>query len=410
MLAILCAVLLWLFTEMALSKIFNITAHQIPIARMLMLFLVIQVLFELPGLAIDAVLSGIQRFDIVAVMDALKDVLFFIAVYFFLQKNANVLFIGFFALMNSIVYCVALTVIAIKVLPELRFTRKVTRSIINELSLFTKDLFIIRVNGIIYNHMDKWIIGACLSTEMLTHYDIANRIHSMALIFMGFSIASFLPAASALNARDEKEQLRTLFIKGTKYTLAISIPTTFFLFFLSKPIIEQWISPDYSAIASYARLFLLYAMFWPIILVGWEMLIGMNKTQIMVKIQIVSVLVNLVLSYVLVHVIGIAGVITGTLIGNLIAFILYVRLILKEFDLGISDLMHQIILKTYPNVIVSSCVVLLIVMARYPRSLVDIVLYAIPFYVSYYALFYWYGMDRDERSGILALAKAWVGK
>jgi O-antigen/teichoic acid export membrane protein len=318
--------------------LFAIPAVHQHTAKLMLYLMAIQVLFELPSLCFDGILGGVQRYDILAAMDVGKSALLAGLFAAALLNGKSVIFLSVITLIVTLAYSLGLILFANRELPEWRLVSGFDRKQVFDVIDMTKDLFILRLNGIIYNNMDKMIIAAVLTTSAITEYDIGNRIHSMALMFLGLAGTVVIPATSAAQARSEHDQIRMLFLKGTKYTLAMTLPVICALFVLAASMIRFWISPQYVGAALYARLFLAYLLFWVMTGVGWNMLIGVRETKPIVRIQIVSVAINLALSILLVHFIGIKGVIIATIIGNLVAFVPYMRLMMRSFDVSLRAL------------------------------------------------------------------------
>lgn len=401
---------IFIFSSFFLQSFFTIPPELVSTTIILLLLFAVQVLFELPGYTLDAIISGLQRFDIVATLEAGKTGLFALLVVISLRLGYGVIGVGASMVVVTFVHVIAMAIYTRRLLPQLRLVRTFTRKVLLEMIDFTKDLFILRVNGIIYNSMDKIIIGSLLSSTLVTDYDIANRIHSMALMAAGLAPSVVIPAASAFNAVNEKERLKILLTKGTKYTLAMCLPVITALFVLAKPLISYWISPLYAGTAIYARLFLCYLFFWTAVQLGWNMLVGVKEVKPIVRIQIFSVALNLAFTYLLVKKVGVAGAMLGTIIGNAVAFFPYLKLMLRRFDVSAGSFFKTVILSVYPQVVASGGALFLMTLLRYPKSLLEVGAYAFASLIVFYVLFYFTGVDSDDKQRFSLLVKGWRQK
>ena len=404
------AIGLVVFSHLWFTHLFVIPAAHQHIARLMLYLMAIQVLFELPSLCFDGILAGVQRYDILAAMDVGKTALLAGLFAAALLSGKSVLFLSVITLFVTLAYSLGLILFANRELPEWRLTSKFDRKQVFDVVDMTKDLFILRLNGIIYNNMDKMIIAAVLTSTAITDYDIGNRIHSMALMVLGLAGTVVIPATSAAQARSEHDRIRMLFLKGTKYTLAMTLPVICALFVLAASMIRFWISPQYVGAALYARLFLAYLLFWVMTGVGWNMLIGVRETKAIVRIQIVSVAINLALSIILIRFIGIKGVIIATIIGNLVAFVPYMRLMVRSFDVTLRQLLSEVIFTTYPQALASTGFLVLLTYFWSPGSIVGVAMQAIASVAVYGTLFVFTGMHRGERERILSLVSFRLGK
>jgi O-antigen/teichoic acid export membrane protein len=397
-----CAAL-FLFSHFWLAHCFSFSPADLPVAKLLLGIMAVQVLFELPGLCFDAVLGGLQRFDILAVTEVSKAALLALLFFLALSLHGTIVSLSVITLAITVSYSLLLFVLSRRELPGWRLVRSFDRQQLLPVVSMTKDLFILRLNGIVYNNMDKMIIAAAISAAAVTEYDIGNKIHTMALMVMGLAGTVVIPATSAADARSESDRIRTLFLRGTKYALAMTLPVICILFVLAPEIVRVWISPQYVSSAFYARLFLSYLLFWTFTAVGWNMLIGVNLTKSIVKIQIASIAVNLFLSYILARSIGVSGVIYGTIIGNLVAFFPYMTLMMRTFKVSFKELFLEIVLCTYPQAILTSALLFALSFFWLPNSVISLAIQAILAAGFYCVLFFYTGMRREERVQILSL-------
>lgn len=400
------AVGLIVFSHLWFARLFVIPIAHLSTSILMMDFMAAQILFELPGLCFDGVLGGMQRYDLLAAMEVAKAAVLAVLFALALLSHHTIIVLSAITLGVTIIYSLGLLLLTKRELPEWRIVWKFDRAGMLSVVEMTKDLFILRLNGIVYNNMDKMIIAAVLTSTAITGYDIANRIHSMGLMVLGLAGTTVIPTASAVQALGEDERLRTLFVMGTKYTLAMTLPVICTLFVLASPLIRYWISPQYVGAALYARLFLGYLLFWAMTGVGWNMLIGVRQTKPIVRIQLFSVGINLALSILLIHLIGVKGVIIATIIGNLVAFVPYMRLMMRSFQVTLRELIFEVVFTTYPQVVASTVFLVLLTYFWRPQSIVVVAIQGMIAVASYELLFVFTGMRGDERKRMFSLASS----
>ena len=395
--AAICAVGLSFFSYFFLERVFEIPVHQVPDAQVVLFIFAVMAIFDLPGMAISAIIEGIQRYDILAALDIGRIAIFCGAAIVILKRGSGVVPLALALASSTIFYTVALAICTKKLLPSWRIELGADRKNLRELFVFSRDLFILRVNGLIYNNMDKMIVGMILGTVFVTEYDIANRIHAIALMVMGLAPSAVLPAASAFDAANDNERQTKLLLQGSKYTTAMALPIVLTLFILAEGLIKFWISPQYAHVALYARLFLLYMLFWPIIQVGWNMLVGVNKIKSIVPLQTFSVAVNLILSIILVKYIGVSGTMIGTIFANLLIFFAYMRLITDTFKVPLGHFIKTVVVPAYSLGLALFIVLFAVVVMRQPESLIQVGVYALISILVYYTGFFVFCIDRKEQ-------------
>jgi len=395
--ALLCSIIVAVFSRFYLMDAFNIPLAQISTAQTVLFIFAVMAMFELPGLAISAIIEGLQRYDLLAILDICRILLFAGVVIVLLYSGYGLIEIAWAMFFSTVVYTVSMAICAKRLVPTTRTVFGGDKATLRDLFLFTRDLFILRISGLIYNNMDKIIIGALLSTTLVTDYDIANRIHSLALTVMGLAPSVVLPAASAFDAANDNERQTKLLLQGSKYTTAMTLPIVVTLLILAEGLIKFWISPQYAYVALYARLFLLYLLFWPIIQVGWNMLVGVNKVKSIVPLQTFSVVVNLTLSIVLVTYIGVAGTMVGTIVANLLIFFAYMKLITTTFNVSIGHFIRTVIVPAYTLGLALFVTLYAAVRMRQPESLIQVGVYGLISVALYYCGFFVFCIDRNEK-------------
>ena len=395
--ALLCSAVILVFSRFYLADVFNIPIAELPTAQMVLYIFAVMILFELPGLAICAIIEGVQRFDILAILDIGRMIVLAGVTLGVLYCGQGLVSIALAMFFSTIIYTIVMGFAAKQLVPECRIVIGGDKATLRALFLFTRDLFILRINGLIYNNMDKMIIGILLSTTLVTDYDIANRIHSLALTIMGLAPSVVLPAASAFDAANDSERQTKLLLKGSKYTIAMTLPIVVTLLILTKGLIRYWISPQYIHVALYARLFLLYMLFWPIIQVGWNMLVGVNKVKSIVPLQTISICANLIISIILVRYIGVAGTMIGTVVANFMIFFAYLRLISNTFQVSITTFLRSVVVPTYLLGGVIALSLYTITAYRLPESLLQVCLYGVVSVVAYYIAYFVFCIDKVEK-------------
>jgi O-antigen/teichoic acid export membrane protein len=392
-------VLVLAFAKWLVAGVFHVPEASQPAVRLAVSLFGVQLLFELPAMAADAILEGLQRYDVRSAIDILKSLCFAAGAVLFVRSADPVVALAQLQVGCTVFGGLIVWLSARRLLPEWRLVRP-GRAVVREMFGFTNDLLVLRINGIVYNNMDKWIIGASLATSAVAEYDIANRVHGLAAMVMSLASSAVVPAASALDATDSRQQLRNLMVRGTKYTLALTLPVVCAIAVLARPLLAHWISPAHASLSIYVQLFMAYLLFWAMTPVYWNMLVGVKETRPMVRIQLVSVALNLILTVVLVRRVGLAGAMLGTLAGNALAFVPYTRLALTRFDVAAGELLRGAVFTTYPQAALAGAALFALVRFRPPASLLEDALYGAFCIGVFLAAFVLTGLDDVERKAI----------
>ena len=200
---------------------------------------------------------------------------------------------------------------------------------------------------------------------------------------------------------ESRVRLRELLIRGTRYTLALSLPVTIAAMILAHPLIVAWVGDAYSGFAGPAQLFLTYQLLSCSANIALTILIGIGRIRAVASYVSLAVAVNLVVSIALASPLRVTGVIIGTLIGYGITVPLYIRLVLRELAMGIGEFLRGAIIPIVPWAALFAGVVGLTALVVRPASLIAIALCCVPAGLVYIAGVVRFAMTREERAALV---------
>ena len=192
--------------------------------------------------------------------------------------------------------------------------------------------------------------------NVVAGYGVLAQLKSAVSYPLSLTAAAVVPAAANLSLLS-RERLRELLIRGTRYTLALSLPVTIAAMVLARPLIVAWVGSRYAGFAGPAQLFLTYQLLSCTANIALTILIGIGRIKAVTAYVSLAVLVNLIISILLAKPLGVTGVIIGTLAGYGITAPLYIRLALKELNVEVGDFVRNAILPILPWAGVFACVV-----------------------------------------------------
>ena len=223
-----------------LTELFNVAPVYHQSAIYVFTLVAAQLIFDLPARAFFAVLEGAQQFatfQLVLLARALVQAALFVAV---ILADLGIGSLGAVSFISSGVMFLAAWILAKRAVPELHVRRRyVSRASLRKLFSFGGGLFFMRIVGTLYRHMDKLIVGIAMGPRYVTVYEIANQIHLAAATVQSIAASALTPATAYL--RREREILRDMFVRGTSYTVAISLPVVVAAFVFAGPLIEAWL-------------------------------------------------------------------------------------------------------------------------------------------------------------------------
>jgi O-antigen/teichoic acid export membrane protein len=290
-----------------------------------------QLAFELPARAYFAVLEGTQNYVVYQAVElarALTQAGLYVLV---LLEGWGIGALGGALMVSSLLTLLVCWRLAHRALPGLRVSPlRASRGELRRLVHFGGGVFALRLLGTLYRQMDKVIVGVALGPGAVGLYEIANRVSLGATTVATMSVSALVPAAAF--ARRNAAILRDMFVRGSCYATAASLPFAVAGFVFVKPLLVSWIGPEAAPAAEGARLFFAYEGLQAVQNVASTMIFGTGHVRVPLLVNAAATAANLVLSIILVRPIGYAGVIVGTLIANGLAWPVLLRYYLQVFE------------------------------------------------------------------------------
>jgi len=387
---------------------FFITSFNIPVglvqkARIITYVAAATMLLGFPTSIFSGVLSGLQRYDISALIGFASSILSVILSVLFLLKGYGVVTL---VLINSISGALGWALNAYyakKLLPFLRISCSLfNKETIRVLFGLAVSLFVIHVCMMIIYPTDRIVIGAFLPVGLIVFYEAAYKIYHLVVSLPQLLASAVIPAASELDILHDAESLKNLFLRGTKYMtsffLALAIP----IILLSKQILVYWMGNDFGSHYLLVVVFIAHLFFNFNHLFAYYLLVGMNKIRFTLWYYVSSASLNLALSVVLVQKIGLIGVVLGTVISYAILEPVFVWYNFKTFNVKLGIYCREVLCQVYPQAGATALLLYLLKTYYLPRSLVEVGIFAILSATFYLVLFYFFGTKDWERRSLVS--------
>jgi O-antigen/teichoic acid export membrane protein len=381
-----------------LVDLFGVSAHLRNAATLCFAVVGAQLALELPARAFVAVLQGSQLFVTYQEIE-LGRAVFQAALYVtVLLAGWGIGGLGISLAVSSAVALAAYWLLAHRAVPGLRVSPfRAHRAELKRLVRFGGGVFTLRLISTIYNQMDKAIVGIVLGTRQVGLYEIANKVNVSAATIASVSVSAVVPAAASL--RREAAVVRDMFLRGSCYAVAVSLPFAVAAFIFARPLLLSWIGLRAAPAIGAARLLMLYEAIQTPQNVASTMVYGLGRLRFPLVVHGTATLLNLVLSIALVRPLGISGVVVGTLIANGITWPALLWYYLRVFDCRSSTWFRRVIMPNLPGLVVQIgvSVALYVTLGQHTHSLVlAVLLFSISVAVSLGA-FALLGIRADDR-------------
>ena len=140
----------------------------------------------------------------------------------------------------------AFYVLARRLLPEIRLRPGFDRATFRMLARFSLLKFANNVSTNTVMQIDKVLVGALVSLGAVGFYFVPLQLAQRLTTVVGAVAVAFLPAASALHGRADREHLVELYLRATKVVAVLGLPIAALLVVFAHPILQFWIDPQFA--------------------------------------------------------------------------------------------------------------------------------------------------------------------
>lgn len=384
----------------AVSKVFNISPADLRLFQTMLLIASFQLALSFPMSTWMAVMNGLQDFHILNAIGITSNIARAILIVALLKSGYGLISLLLAGLGVAMAGWAASVVWVRYRLPRLRI-RATFKNLgeIKELLRFSGAMFIWGIAGKILLESDRIIIGIFLPVTSISIYEIGLRIsnYSRSILYAVFTV---LPAASDLQARNQKQQLRTLYLIGTKYLL---VPYTFVvgaLVMFGREFVYLWVGNGYEKAVMVMYILVLGSAYQSQNLVAHVLLPGIGRIRVFTIAMAAYPIVNLILSIVFVIEWGLLGVALATSISYVLVETYLLVFITSVFEVKVLDLLWKC---HFPAII---SVIPAVIASYYLKNVVDtyswvgLVIGVGVFLILAVTAFLVLGMSRDERQKI----------
>jgi len=249
------------FSEFLSRKVFKVKSEQIELAVNSFKIVSVGFVLNLISSTFSNIPKAIQRYDIPV---KIQNTVWFLSII----SSVLILYLGY-GLVEMLTFYIIFQFLGLisyfwfskKLIHNLKLSLKFNKDIFKEIFGFSIYNAINSITGNIVFRVDKMIIAYSLGTSAVTYYQIPFTMSQMANSFVS-SVTQFLfPAVSFLNSAGEKDKLKQIYIKSTKYVIAFSLIIFSGLVLFGKPFLKIWIGKEISEI-SYPLLVIISLVFF----------------------------------------------------------------------------------------------------------------------------------------------------
>ncbi len=233
-------VLLWLLMPGILS-LFHVAPALRETARILFLGTAAIFLLDLSWGAYANVLTGLQKGAQQNAVWMTAFTLEAVLIPLFLLYGAGVKGLLWAFVLRSLVTMIAHWALCRRALPGLRLSLALFDR--RELTLFWRYGAVVQVSGLLSMFLwslEKLLAGVFLGVSATAVLDVGEKLPQTAIQIPSGVTGSFLPAATSLHAQGRSDELRALFLKGSRYLALLAGLLMGFLAPFALPLMKAW--------------------------------------------------------------------------------------------------------------------------------------------------------------------------
>jgi O-antigen/teichoic acid export membrane protein len=229
-----------------IGRFFNLTPDQVSTGRSLTLIIGVYVSLGFPFSIFGGIINGFQRYDLNNLVGVCSSMV--VAVV-----NVVMLLAGY-SLVQLVLVTTSIRIVtyflyrlnAYHVFPALLLRPKLFLwSRVRELTGFSVYVAIIDWSNKLNYSIDAVIIGAYIGPAAVALWTVPQRLAEMLQRLTNQFNGVIFPVIVDSDAGEKPERLRTIFIQGTRLSLATVVPLAGALFLLADPLIRAWVGPRF---------------------------------------------------------------------------------------------------------------------------------------------------------------------
>jgi len=225
---------------------FAINPDMVASARMLVLVVGFCFAFSMPLQPSSAVLSGLQRYDIINLAVLAPMLLQTALLIVLLSRGYGLITMGLVFGISEIVVRILQFIFARKLLPQVSISfRSIDFRLLREMVAYGINTFLYTMGAMIIYKASNVVIGIYLGTAAVSQFAVAIAgVLLLSQLLYAFA-AAIKPAVSDLDTRNDESRVREISFLTQKYSLLLIIPSGFFMVLMGREFLWIWVGEKF---------------------------------------------------------------------------------------------------------------------------------------------------------------------
>lgn len=255
-----CCAIVLLFNKYFFLSVFKIANIHVGEVKLCLTVYACSFLYQFPALVLKAYYTSIQDFLKLRLWETLNVVLFFFLVVIVLFFSNSILSV---VVVEALVY---FTLFMIFLFIPFRYCKGCyslsikyfSPNSLKNVSGMTYYIFFNKISGLVYNKTPQIIIACFLTTSHLTYYSIISTVPRIIKLLQGMVNSAVLPLAVSLDTLSYHDKMKSLFLRGTRYSFLFFTPVVVFVMICAEDFLMLWVGSDYMFLANLLRVYVLW--------------------------------------------------------------------------------------------------------------------------------------------------------
>ncbi len=225
---------------------FNIKPELVPSAAVLVLVIGFSCALAMPLQLYTAVLSGLQRYDIINSTMLIILLVRTVLLVVLLSRGYGLLTMGMTWGLSEIIMRALQFVFVRQLLPQVSLSLTNTDfQLLREMLPYGINTFLYAMGAVVIYHASNVVIGIFMGTTEISQFFIASAGILLLSQFLQAFSAAIKPAVSELDARDDQLRVKEISFLTQKYSLLLLIPGVWFLVIMGREFLQVWVGDEF---------------------------------------------------------------------------------------------------------------------------------------------------------------------
>lgn len=298
--------------------------------------LVVVMCIRMTSMPFWSVVAGTLRYDILNKTKMSAQAINFFGILSFLYLGYGLKGLAINAVIYAVIDIIIAVTFAFHVVPalEIRFNYNI-RDIFANLFKYGLAVQIVAISEIINAQIDKIFLGMFSNVIFVGMYEIGAKIANVTNSLAGVVLPILIPTTSHLNAAGHGDEIRSLYIRGTKLIALAVVPITASVAFHAESLVLLWMGKGgFEPAATAARFLTIGFSIYLIGGVGRLMSRGIGIPKYEMQGGVLISALNVILSYSMIRQWGIQGAVISSLISLAVGSVFFIVKFNKQVNVS----------------------------------------------------------------------------